>query len=78
MDKILMHMPCPFPQELTSGAHVRPYHMCDAFLELGYEVELIAGSMSVKTEQVYRRSATAVIPRFRFYGVGDGFQGEGA
>jgi hypothetical protein len=28
-------------------------------------------------EQVYRRSAIAVIPRPRFYGVDGGFQGEG-
>ena len=55
--------------------------MYRAFLELGCGVELIAGNVSVKgkdLEQVYPRSATAVIPSFRLHGVGDGFQGEGA
>jgi glycosyltransferase involved in cell wall biosynthesis len=52
MTKILMHMPYPFPQELTSGSQVRPYHMYRAFLELGYEVELIAGDVPTRKKQI--------------------------
>ncbi len=52
MDKILMHMPYPFPQELISGSRVRPYDMFKAFLELGYEVELVAGNVSARKKQI--------------------------
>ena len=52
MDKILMHTPYPFPQELTSGSRVRPYQMYRAFLELGYEVELIAGNVPARKKQI--------------------------
>ncbi|TEU22665.1 MAG: glycosyltransferase [Anaerolineales bacterium] len=52
MAKILMHMPYPFPQELTSGSRVRPYNMYKAFLELGYEVELIAGDVPTRKKQI--------------------------
>ena len=52
MDKILMHVPHPFPQELISGSRVRPYHMYKAFLELGYEVELIAGDVPARRKQI--------------------------
>ena len=47
-----MHMPYPFPQGLISGSRVRPYHMYKAFLELGYEVELIAGNVPVRKKQI--------------------------
>ena len=52
MAKILMHMPYPFPQELVSGSRVRPYKMYRAFLELGYEVELIAGDVPSRRKQI--------------------------
>jgi len=52
MDKILMHMPYPFPLELISGSRVRPYKMYRAFLELGYEVELIAGDVPTRKKQI--------------------------
>lgn len=52
MTKMLMHMPYPFPQELTSGSRVRPYHMYNAFRELGYEVELIAGHTLERKKQI--------------------------
>jgi glycosyltransferase involved in cell wall biosynthesis len=52
MTKILMHMPYPFPQELTSGSRVRPYQMYRAFLDLGYKVELIAGDVSGRKKQI--------------------------
>jgi glycosyltransferase involved in cell wall biosynthesis len=52
MDKILMHMPYPFPQELISGSRVRPYQMYRAFLELGYKVELVAGDVPTRKKQI--------------------------
>jgi glycosyltransferase involved in cell wall biosynthesis len=52
MDKILMHMPYPFPQELISGSRVRPYQMYKAFLELGYKVKLIAGLRPARKKQI--------------------------
>jgi glycosyltransferase involved in cell wall biosynthesis len=52
MTKILMHMPYPFPQELTSGSRVRPYQMYRAFLDLGYKVELIAGDVPARKKQI--------------------------
>ncbi|MDH4137370.1 MAG: glycosyltransferase family 1 protein, partial [Anaerolineae bacterium] len=52
MTKILMHMPYPFPLELISGSRVRPYKMYRAFLELGYEVELIAGDVPTRKKQI--------------------------
>jgi glycosyltransferase involved in cell wall biosynthesis len=47
-----MHMPYPFPLELISGSRLRPYEMYRAFLELGYEVELIAGDVPTRKKQI--------------------------
>lgn len=52
MDKMLMHVPYPFPQEFTSGSRVRPYQMYNAFRELGYEVELVAGRTPARKKQI--------------------------
>ena len=52
MSKVLMHMPYPFPEELTSGSRVRPYQMYKAFLESGYEVRLIAGNVPARKKQI--------------------------
>jgi len=47
--RILFHLPYSFGG-LRSGSSVRPYKMYQAFLKLGYEVDLIAGD--VKTRRI--------------------------
>ncbi len=50
--RILLHLPYPFPGKLESGSQVRPYWMHQAFLQLGYEVELVSGDVPTRWSKI--------------------------
>ena len=47
--QILFYVPYDF-SSLKSGSQIRPYNMYKAFLNLGYEVDLIAGNIKTRKE----------------------------
>ena len=53
-NSIVFHHPFPVFEEGTSGSQVRPYQMLNAFKELGYKIELIAGYAKDRIKSIER------------------------
>jgi glycosyltransferase involved in cell wall biosynthesis len=65
-DKVLVHINYPTTQRRLSGSRVRPYHMCKAFRDLGYEVEIVAGTLWERGRQMYELARSGKLDRFSF------------
>jgi hypothetical protein len=65
-DKVLVHINYPPPQRRTSGSRVRPYYMCEAFRDLGYEVEIVEGTLWERGRQVYELVRSGKVAKFSF------------
>lgn len=65
-DKVLVHINYPPPQRRTSGSRVRPYYMCEAFRDIGYEVEVVAGTLWERGRQMYELIRSGKVASFSF------------
>ena len=59
MKKMLFHYPGPFYERLDTGEKKRPFHMCAAFAELGYEVLKVVG-VPAERKALFQRLAPAI------------------
>jgi glycosyltransferase involved in cell wall biosynthesis len=66
VDKVLVHINHPLPQRRTSGSRVRPYYMCKAFRDIGYEVEIVAGTLWERGRQAYELVRSGRVASFSF------------
>lgn len=65
--KVLMHINYPFPPERRlSGSRVRPYYMCKAFCDIGYEVEVVAGTLWERGRHAYELVRSGRVVEFSF------------
>lgn len=65
-DKVLVHINYPPPQRRTSGSRIRPYYMCKAFRDLGYEVEVVEGTLWERGRQMYELIRSGKVASFSF------------
>lgn len=54
MKKMIYYYPNPLSQNPNSGSSIRPLKMLNAFIELGYDVELISGYSSTRKKDIER------------------------
>jgi glycosyltransferase involved in cell wall biosynthesis len=65
-DKVLVHINYPPPQRRISGSRVRPYYMCKAFRDIGYEVEIVEGTLWERGRQAYELIHSGKVASFSF------------